>query len=128
MLFGHGSKFASLVVDDSLSLRMLITSMLRDLGYKDVTHADSGEAALRILDKQKVDLIVSDLDMPMGDGLSLLKAVRGNANTKNLPFLLVTARGDRVTVLQAFEAGVSDFIVKPFTSETFQSKIEKILK
>jgi two-component system chemotaxis response regulator CheY len=82
--------------------------------------------ALKELQKEKIGLIVSDWNMPNMTGLDLLKAVRADEKLKSTPFLMVTAEGQKENVVQAVQAGVSNYIVKPFTPETFSAKLEKI--
>jgi len=115
-----------LVVDDFATMRRIIKGVLKQLGFSNLIEAEDGEAALKELRKEKIGLIVSDWNMPNMTGLELLKAVRAEDNLKNIPFLMVTAEGQKENVIQAVQAGVSNYIVKPFTPETFNAKLEKI--
>jgi len=115
-----------LVVDDFATMRRIIKGVLKQLGFSNLIEAEDGEAALKELRKEKIGLIVSDWNMPNMTGLELLKAVRADDNLKNIPFLMVTAEGQKENVIQAVQAGVSNYIVKPFTPETFNAKLEKI--
>jgi two-component system chemotaxis response regulator CheY len=90
--------------------------------------AEDGVAALKVLQSQKVDFVISDWNMPNMSGLELLKAVRGSDDLKELPFLMVTAEALKDNVVAAVKAGVSNYIVKPFTAEVLTEKIEKIVK
>jgi len=115
-----------LVVDDFATMRRIVKGVLRELGFNNIVEAEDGDTALKELKKDKFDLIVSDWNMPNMSGLDLLKAVRSDDNLKNIPFLMVTAEGQRENVIEAVKAGVSNYIVKPFTPETFSAKLEKI--
>jgi two-component system, chemotaxis family, chemotaxis protein CheY len=115
-----------LVVDDFATMRRIIKGVLKQLGFSNLIEAEDGEAALKELRKEKIGLIVSDWNMPNMTGLELLKAVRADNSLKSIPFLMVTAEGQKENVIQAVQAGVSNYIVKPFTPETFNAKLEKI--
>jgi len=115
-----------LIVDDFATMRRIIKGVLKQLGFSNLIEAEDGEVALKELRKEKIGLIVSDWNMPNMTGLELLKAVRADNNLKNIPFLMVTAEGQKENVIQAVQAGVSNYIVKPFTPETFNAKLEKI--
>jgi two-component system, chemotaxis family, chemotaxis protein CheY len=115
-----------LIVDDFATMRRIIKGVLKQLGFSNLIEAEDGEAALKELRKEKIGLIVSDWNMPNMTGLELLKAVRADSNLKSIPFLMVTAEGQKENVIQAVQAGVSNYIVKPFTPETFNAKLEKI--
>ncbi|MBW1974789.1 MAG: chemotaxis response regulator CheY [Deltaproteobacteria bacterium] len=116
-----------LVVDDFATMRRIIRNILRDLGFQRILEAEDGTAAVGILQTQKVDLIISDWNMPKMTGLELLKWVRSNEDTKDLPFLMVTAEAQKENVIEAVKAKVSNYIVKPFTAQTLAEKLEKIL-
>ncbi len=116
-----------LVVDDFATMRRIIRNILRDLEFKKILEAEDGTAAVDILKTQKVDLIISDWNMPKMTGLELLKWVRSNEDTKDIPFLMVTAEAQKENVIEAVKAKVSNYIVKPFTAQTLAEKIEKIL-
>jgi len=116
-----------LVVDDFATMRRIIRNILRDLGFQKILEAEDGTAAVGILQTQKVDLIISDWNMPKMTGLELLKWVRSNEDTKDLPFLMVTAEAQKENVIEAVKAKVSNYIVKPFTAQTLAEKLEKIL-
>ncbi|SFM50478.1 response regulator [Thermodesulforhabdus norvegica] len=116
-----------LIVDDFATMRRIIRNILRDLEFKKILEAEDGTAAVDILKTQKVDLIISDWNMPKMTGLELLKWVRSNEDTKDLPFLMVTAEAQKENVIEAVKAKVSNYIVKPFTAQTLAEKLEKIL-
>ena len=116
-----------LVVDDFSTMRRIVRNILRELDFKDILEADDGSSAVEILKTQKVDLIVSDWNMPKMTGLDLLRHVRGVDKTKDLPFLMVTAEAQKENVVEAVKARVSNYIIKPFTAATLGEKLSKIL-
>jgi two-component system chemotaxis response regulator CheY len=115
-----------LVVDDFASMRRILKNIFRQLGFESVIEADDGTTALEVLKKNKIDLIVSDWNMPKMTGLELLKTVRASDEYKDIPFLMVTAEAQKQNVLDAVQAGVSNYVVKPFTAEQISDKLEKI--
>ena len=117
-----------LIVDDFATMRKVIRNLLKQGGFENVVEAEDGAAALKILKSQQVDFIISDWNMPNMSGLELLKAVRADDDLKALPFLMVTAEALKDNVVAAVKAGVSNYIVKPFTAEVLNEKIEKIVK
>jgi two-component system chemotaxis response regulator CheY len=116
-----------LVVDDFSTMRRIVKNFLNDLGYNDVTEADDGATALPILKQGNIDFLVTDWNMPGMPGLELLKAVRADPQLAKLPVLLVTAEAKREQIVEAAQAGVNGYVVKPFTAETLRDKIQKIL-
>ena len=117
-----------LVVDDFATMRKVIKNLLKQVGYENNVEAEDGVIALRILKSQKIDLVISDWNMPNMTGLELLKAVRADEDLKTTPFLMVTAEALQDNVIAAVKAGVSNYIVKPFTAEVLNEKIAKILE
>jgi two-component system, chemotaxis family, chemotaxis protein CheY len=115
-----------LVVDDFATMRRIVKGVLKQLGFNDIIEAENGHSALEELKKEQIGLIVSDWNMPKMNGLDLLKAVRGDASLQGVPFIMVTAEGQKENVLEAVKAGVSNYIVKPFTPETFSEKLAKV--
>ncbi|KIX13525.1 chemotaxis response regulator CheY [Dethiosulfatarculus sandiegensis] len=120
------TKMKVLVVDDFSTMRRIVKNILRQLGFENIVEADDGETAVRKLESERIDFIVSDWNMPKMSGLELLKWVRSHDEFKDLPFLMVTAEAQKENVLEAVKAKVSNYIVKPFTAETLNEKIEKI--
>lgn len=116
-----------LVVDDFSTMRRIIRNFLHDLGYTQVTEADDGKTALPILKTGTIDFLVTDWNMPGMPGLELLKAVRADPALAKLPVLLLTAEAKRDQIVEAAQAGVNGYVVKPFTAQTLKDKIEKIL-
>ena len=117
-----------LVVDDFATMRKVIKNLLRQIGYQNVTEAEDGVAALKELRSQKIDFVISDWNMPNMTGIELLRAVRADSELSSLPFLMVTAESLKQNVVEAVKAGVSNYIVKPFTAEVLSEKIEKIVE
>jgi len=115
-----------LVVDDFATMRRILKNIFRQLGFENIIEADDGTTALEALKKNKIDLIVSDWNMPKMTGLELLKTVRASDENKDIPFLMVTAEAQKQNVLDAVQAGVSNYVVKPFTAEQISDKLEKI--
>ncbi len=117
-----------LVVDDFSTMRRIIRNLLHDLGYDNVQEADDGAAALPLLHNGDFEFLITDLNMPKMSGLDLLRAVRADDKLKNLPVLVVTADAKREQIIEAAQAGVNGYIVKPFTAAMLQSKIERIFE
>jgi two-component system chemotaxis response regulator CheY len=116
-----------LVVDDFSTMRRIVKNLLNDLGYANVTEADDGNTALPILQAGGIDFLVTDWNMPGMPGLDLLKAVRADPKLAKMPVLMLTAEAKREQIVEAAQAGVSGYVVKPFTAQTLKAKIEKIL-
>ncbi|HEY1899839.1 MAG TPA: chemotaxis response regulator CheY [Steroidobacteraceae bacterium] len=116
-----------LVVDDFSSMRRIIKSVLKELGYQNVTEADDGSTALPLLQAGEFDFLITDWNMPGLQGLDLLKAVRADERLAKLPVLMLTAEAKREQIMAAVEAGVSGYIIKPFTAEVLKEKLAKIL-
>ena len=117
-----------MVVDDFATMRKVIRNLLKQVGYENIVEAEDGVIALKTLKSQKIDLVVSDWNMPNMTGLELLKSVRADEDLKSTPFLMVTAEALQDNVIAAVKAGVSNYIVKPFTAEVLNDKITKILE
>jgi two-component system, chemotaxis family, chemotaxis protein CheY len=116
----------ALVVDDSKLIRQNIMKVLKDLGFGVTMGAENGAVGLKKLGKESVDLIVSDWINPGMTGLEFLKAVRADAKLKETAFILVTSEGNKEKVMEAIQAGVSQFIVKPFNAIQLEEKINAI--
>ncbi|KYG63117.1 hypothetical protein AZI86_15495 [Bdellovibrio bacteriovorus] len=118
-----------LVIDDMPSIRDLVKNTLRGMGYKNFQEAADGEEGLKTLEKlhngeQSIQLVISDWNMPKMKGLDLLKHVRATDNFKTLPFVLLTSESERDQVTEAVLAGVSQYIVKPFSAKIFEDKLK----
>ncbi|MCP4414847.1 MAG: chemotaxis protein CheY [Gammaproteobacteria bacterium] len=117
-----------LIVDDFSTMRRIIKNLLRDLGFTNTSEADDGLTALPMLQQGNFDFLVTDWNMPGMEGIELLKKVREDENLKTLPVLLVTAEAKKEQIVEAAQAGVNGYIVKPFTSGTLKEKIDKIFE
>jgi len=117
----------AMVVDDFSTMRRIVRKILKDLQFREVIEAENGLAALRLLESNKVDLIVSDWNMPMMTGLELLKRVRADERLKGLPFLMVTAEAQKENIIEAIQAKVSNYVIKPFSAAVLAEKLAKIL-
>lgn len=128
-MFPTTSKF--LVVDDFATMRKIIKKVLTELGYTNVEEADDGKTALPMIQAAHekgapYDFVISDWNMPGMPGIDLLKACKADPRFKNMPFMLVTAESEQKHILEAAKAGVSDYVVKPFNSQTLQQKLERV--
>ncbi|MDH1263886.1 response regulator [Pseudomonas sp. GD03944] len=122
------SKVSVLVVDDATFIRDLVKKGLRDhFPGVQIEEAVNGRKAQQLLSRQSIDLILCDWEMPELSGLELLSWCREQDNLKTVPFIMVTSRGDKENVVQAIQAGVSDFIGKPFSNEQLVTKVKKAL-
>ncbi len=115
-----------LVVDDSTTSRRFMCGILESIGFQNMLEAEDGLFALKILSKNKIDLIISDWQMPRMDGMKLLKTIRSSEAYMNIPFLMVTAKTLTKNIKEAKEAGVSDYIFKPFSIDRISMTIENI--
>lgn len=117
-----------LVVDDFSTMRRIIKNILKEIGYTNVDEADDGSTALEKLKGGGFDFVVTDWNMPNMPGIELLKAIRGDDKLKSLPVLMVTAEAAKENVVTAVEAGVNNYIVKPFTAAALKERIDLILE
>jgi two-component system chemotaxis response regulator CheY len=117
-----------LVVDDSLTMRRIVTNALNALGYSTVSEAADGKEAIVKLNSEGADFLITDWNMPEMNGLELAKTVRNTPQFENLPILMVTTRGNKDDVMEAMKARVNNYIIKPFTPQGLKEKIEQILK
>ena len=117
-----------LIVDDFSTMRRIIKNLLRDLGFNNTSEADDGNSALPMLQAGAFDFLVTDWNMPGMQGIDLLKAVRADAKLAKLPVLMVTAESKREQIVEAAQAGVSGYVVKPFTAIILKEKIDKIFE
>jgi two-component system, chemotaxis family, chemotaxis protein CheY len=116
-----------LVVDDQLTIRSLVRSGLKELGFTNIDEANDGEEAFKALaGGRPFQLVISDFNMPKLDGLSLLRAMRAHEQTRSIAFIMLTGRADRELVQRAVQFGVNNFLVKPFTVATLREKIEAV--
>ena len=117
-----------LVVDDFSTMRRIIRNLLQDIGFANTSEADNGQSALPMLKGGDFDFLITDWNMPRMTGLELLKAVRADRKLASLPVLMVTAEAKRNHIIEAAQAGVNGYIVKPFTAQTLKEKLDKIFE
>ena len=117
-----------LIVDDFSTMRRIVKNLLNDLGFTNTAEADDGTTALVELQKAKFDLVVTDWNMPGMPGIDLLKAIRADESLAKIPVLMVTAEAKREQIIEAAQAGVNGYIVKPFTAATLKEKLDKIFE
>jgi two-component system chemotaxis response regulator CheY len=123
-----GKQFNILVVDDHSLTRTMVKAILRGIGFENVLQAENGAAAVDIVMSEPVDLVICDWNMPEANGLDVLRTLRADARFKKLPFLMLTAEAYRENVTAALEAGVTDYVIKPFTSDVLIDKLDSILR
>lgn len=117
-----------LVVDDMSTMRRIVRSILKELGFDNVEEAEDGNDALTKLRAGKFDFVISDWNMPNLDGLEMLKAIRADEKLKPLPVMLVTAEAKKENIIEAAKAGASGYVVKPFTAAVLEEKLTKIFE
>ena len=115
-----------LVVDDFSTMRRIIKGLLQDLGFSNITESADGLTALSLLKAGNFDLLITDWNMPGMQGVELLRQVRADERMKKLPVLMLTAEAKREQIVAAAQAGVSGYVIKPFTAATLKEKIGKI--
>ena len=117
-----------LVVDDFSTMRRIIKNLLRDLGFNNTSEADDGQTALPMLQAGSFDFLITDWNMPGMTGIDLLRTVRADPKLASLPVLMVTAEQKREQIVEAAQAGVNGYVVKPFTAGVLKEKIDKIFE
>jgi two-component system chemotaxis response regulator CheY len=117
-----------LVVDDSVTMRRIVVNSLRNLGYEDLVEAGDGrEALMKLSGDDAINFVITDWNMPVMSGLELIKSIRGDDRTANMPVLMVTTRGVKEDIIDALKARVNNYVVKPFTPQILREKIDQIL-
>ncbi|MCO7226937.1 chemotaxis response regulator CheY [Pleionea sp. CnH1-48] len=117
-----------LLVDDFSTMRRIIKNLLREIGFDDVVEAEDGKQAIAMMQNHDVDMVITDWNMPVMSGIDLLRHIRTTRDFNELPVLMVTAESKREQIVEAAQAGVNGYIVKPFNGQTLQEKIGKILQ
>jgi len=115
-----------LIVDDFATMRRILKNIMKQIGFSSIAEAENGKNALKLLKSEPIDLVLCDWNMPEMAGIDLLNAVRGDDQLKAMPFVMVTAEAQKENILEAVKAGVSSYIVKPFTAETVEEKLKKV--
>lgn len=117
-----------LIVDDFSTMRRIIKNLLSDLGFNNSVEAEDGHSALSVLRQDAVELVVTDWNMPGMSGIELLRAIRADPKFRTLPVLMVTAEAKREQIIEAAQAGVNGYIIKPFTAQTLEEKLAKVFE
>ena len=119
-----------LVVDDMMTMRKLVSKCCKDLGFSDITEASDGAKAWEVIASANppIGLVISDWNMPNTSGLDLLRRVRADSRYGKLPFVMVTAEAEQHQIIEAVKAGVSNYVIKPFTPQTLAEKLEAVYK
>jgi len=117
-----------LVVDDFSTMRRIVKNLLGDLGFTNISEADDGKTAWPMLQSGNFDFVVTDWNMPGMTGIDLLRSIRGDARIGKTPVLMVTAEAQRDQIIEAAQAGVNGYVIKPFTAVTLKEKIDKIFQ
>ncbi len=117
-----------LVVDDSVTMRRIVINSLRNLGYDNFVEAADGKEALeKLTADDSINFVITDWNMPVVSGLELVKSIRGDEKLSKLSILMVTTRGVKEDIIEALQAKVNNYIVKPFTPQILKEKIEQII-
>lgn len=117
-----------LVVDDFSTMRRIIRNLLRDLGFTNTFEADDGSTALPMLKEGNFDFLITDWNMPKLNGIDLLQQLRKDTSLSSIPVLMVTSEAKRDQIIEAAQAGVNGYIVKPFTAHVLKEKMDKIFE
>lgn len=116
-----------LIVDDYKTMLRIVRNLLKQLGFENVDEATDGGMAMAMLQTKHYDMVISDWNMEPVSGMELLKNVRADSKLKAMPFIMVTAESKPENVIAAKQAGVSNYIVKPFNAETLKTKLTSVL-
>ena len=117
-----------MVVDDFSTMRRIVRNLLKELGYANVDEAEDGAMALSKLRSEQFDFVITDWNMPVMDGLTMLQNIRADAALSKLPVLMVTAEAKKENIIAAAQAGANGYVVKPFTAATLDEKLTKIFE
>ncbi len=120
-------KMKIMIVDDYKTMLRILRNLLRQLNFMNIVDATDGTMALQLLRGQKIDLVISDWNMEPMTGIQLLREVRSDVKLRHIPFIMITAESKTENVIAAKEAGVSNYIVKPFNAETLKMKLTSVL-
>lgn len=119
-------KMKFLIVDDFSTMRRIVRNLLKELGYSNVDEAEDGSMGLAKLRSGQFDFVISDWNMPVMDGLTMLQSIRADPALQHLPVLMVTAEAKKENIIAAAQAGANGYVVKPFTAATLDEKLQKI--
>jgi two-component system chemotaxis response regulator CheY len=116
-----------LLVDDFLTMRRVVRSLLHDMGFDDVGEAGDGAAALERLQGEMVDVVITDMEMPTMNGFELLAAIKKDERLKHLPVLMITAEARKDDIVRAVQAGAAGYLVKPFARAVLEDRLRQIV-
>ncbi|MCH4094526.1 MAG: response regulator [Acetobacter peroxydans] len=120
------SQIRALIVDDQSSIRQVLANSLAQLGFTNIAQRKDGKEAVEYLHQNPAHLVISDFNMPVMDGLALLKAVRANPKTQKVAFIILTSEASKDLVQEAVKAGVNNFLAKPYTVAKLREVLEKV--
>ena len=123
-----GKTIRIMIVDDFAGMRTILKHTLHLLGYETVSEARGGQDALDKLKEEPCELIISDWSMPQMTGLEFHSVLQQSPQLREVPFLMITAKSERDSVIEAAHAGVTHYMIKPFSAESLQQKIESMLE
>jgi len=115
-----------LIVDDFATMRKILRNILKQIGFTNISEADDGSTAIKELKKEKFDLVLCDWNMPQMPGIELLKKMKSDAELRDIPFIMVTADAEKKHIMEGVKAGVSSYVVKPFSADTMNEKLKKV--
>ena len=117
-----------LVCDDSVTMRRIVLNSLKNIGYESFVEAQDGKEALaKLATDPSINFLITDWNMPVMSGLELTRAIRAHENFSKIPILMVTTRGVKEDIIEALQAKVNNYVVKPFNPQTLKEKIDQIL-
>ncbi|CEF53373.1 response regulator [Acetobacter ghanensis] len=120
------SQIRALIVDDQASIRQVLANSLAEIGFTNIAQRKDGKEALEYLDQNPTHLVISDFNMPVMDGLALLRAVRSNPKIQKVAFIILTSEASKDLVQEAVKAGVNNFLAKPYTVAKLREVLEKV--
>jgi two-component system, chemotaxis family, chemotaxis protein CheY len=117
-----------LIVDDMMTMRKMVTKIMKTAGYTNLTEANSGTAAWELVSQAvpPFDLILSDWNMPNGTGIDLLKRLRADTRLSKTPMIMITAEAEKTQIVEALQNKVTDYVIKPFSLETIMDKLKNL--
>lgn len=124
----HQTDMKFLIVDDFSTMRRIVRGLLKEIGYNNAEEAEDGAVALSMMQNNKFDFVVSDINMPNMNGFDLLASIKKDASLKHIPVLMVTAEARKEDIVRAAQDGAAGYIVKPFTKATLEEKVQKIMQ
>ena len=116
-----------LIVDDMRSMRAIVKGVLQDMGFKNLHEAGDGSEALSVLRANKIDLVISDVEMPVMSGIELLDEVEKDEELKSIPFIMLTAMNDREKVMEILGHKICDFVLKPINPRMLEMRVQAFL-